>query len=179
MASVVKKKAVFVDRDGTLIEEVNFLSRVEDLRCFPFTNEAVLRLKQAGYLVVVVTNQSGIGRGLYSEADMHSVHDEIQSRLTTKIDGFYFCPHLPEANCRCRKPRLGMIEDACADLGIDLASSWMIGDKELDVLTGANAGIRTAMVMTGYGNGHIDGLQKRPEIVGADLLDAVKQIEGF
>ncbi|MEP6847752.1 MAG: HAD family hydrolase [Acidobacteriota bacterium] len=179
MASVEKQKAVFVDRDGTLIEEVNFLSRVEDLRFFPFTDDAVRILKGAGYLVVVVTNQSGIGRGIYSEADMRAVHQEIQSRLSSKIDGFYFCPHLPDENCRCRKPRLGMIEDACSDLDIDLAHSWMIGDKDLDVLTGANAGIRTAMVMTGYGNGHVDGLEKKPEIVAANLLDAVKEIAAF
>ena len=82
----MKQKAVFIDRDGTLIEEVNFLHRVEDLRYFPFTDEAVRRLKESGFLVVLVTNQSGIGRGSYTEDDMHSVHERIQTDLTAKLD---------------------------------------------------------------------------------------------
>src|SRR5689334_2647800 len=127
----MKQKAVFIDRDGTLIEEVNFLHRVEELRFFPFTDESVRLLKDRGFLVVLVTNQSGIGRGIYTEADMHAVHDAIQNDLTAKLDAIYFCPHLPDGDCRCRKPRLGMIEAACAALSIDLENSWMIGDKDL------------------------------------------------
>lgn len=147
----VKQPAVFIDRDGTLIEEVNFLSRVEDLRSFSYTDDAVKLFAASGYKVIVVTNQSGIGRGKYTEADMHLVHEAIQNGLTNKIDGFYFCPHLPDAGCRCRKPSLGMIEDAVNDHNIDLENSWMIGDKLLDALTGQNAGLKTLMVRTGYG----------------------------
>src|SRR5215217_6997577 len=128
----MKQKAVFIDRDGTLIEEVNFLHRVEDLRYFPFTDEAVGLLKESGFLVVLVTNQSGIGRGIYTEADMNSVHAQIQKDLTKKLDAIYFCPHLPDEECECRKPRLGMITAATTDLPIDLEESWMIGDKNLD-----------------------------------------------
>src|SRR5215204_4676690 len=109
------KRAAFVDRDGTLIEEVNFLSKVEDLRLFPFTFESVKLLKDAGFLVIVVTNQSGIGRGIYDEAAMNAIHDEIQSQLGGMIDGFYFCPHLPCDSCACRKPKLGMLESAMRD----------------------------------------------------------------
>jgi D-glycero-D-manno-heptose 1,7-bisphosphate phosphatase len=176
MASDKKRKAIFVDRDGTLLEEVNFLSRIEDLNFFPFTDEAVGILKKEGYLVLVVTNQSGIGRGIYSEADMHAIHDEIQNRLSTGVDGFYFCPHLPDENCHCRKPGLGMIEAACSDFEIDLTGSWMIGDKDLDVLTGRNAGIKTALVLTGYGESHSKTLEEIPDIVATDLLEAARKI---
>jgi len=170
----MKQKAVFIDRDGTLIEEVNFLHRVEDLRYFPFTDEAVRQLKENGFLVVVVTNQSGIGRGIYSEDEMHAVHKRIQADLTEKLDAIYFCPHLPDADCACRKPRLGMIESALADLPIDLENSWMIGDKNLDVELGLNAGIKPVMVMTGYGEKHLPELERPPFAVAENLLEAVK-----
>ncbi|HEV8593701.1 MAG TPA: HAD family hydrolase [Pyrinomonadaceae bacterium] len=169
-------KAVFVDRDGTLIEEVNFLSDVKDLRLFPYTVEAVRLLKDHGFRVVVVTNQSGIGRGIYDEAAMHSIHAAIQEELTNAIDAFYFCPHLPHSGCRCRKPGLKMIEDACQDLDIDLTDSWMVGDKRLDVETGYNAGIKTSLVLTGYGKTHVDMLERFPDIIAANLLDAAKRI---
>lgn len=179
MALNGKRKAIFVDRDGTLIEEVNFLSRIEDLKFFSFTKEAVHILKEKGYLLIVVTNQSGIGRGIYTEADMHVIHNEIQVRLSNSVDGFYFCPHLPDEDCRCRKPGLGMIESACSDFDIDLSGSWMVGDKDLDVLTGHNAGIRTALVLTGYGKSHMRTLEREPEILAADLLEAAREIAGI
>ena len=170
------KPAIFVDRDGTLIEEVNFLSRVEDLQLFPFTAEAIGMMKDAGYLVIVVTNQSGIGREIYGESDMHSIHEAIQERLSGAIDGFYFCPHLPDAGCVCRKPGLGMIESACSDFDIDLENSWIVGDKALDVQTGVNAGINSAMVMTGYGREHRETIEHSAHVVGDDLLDVVAKI---
>jgi D-glycero-D-manno-heptose 1,7-bisphosphate phosphatase len=172
------KKAAFIDRDGTLIEEVNFLSRVDELRLFDYTANAVAELRSAGFNIFVVTNQSGIGRDLYSLDDMNSIHAAMQERLGGASDGFYFCPHLPDAGCRCRKPNLGMIESACADFEIDLKNSWMIGDKKLDVETGFNAGISTAMVMTGYGNGDFPMLERSPDVVGDTLLDAVRKIVG-
>ena len=109
-----KQKTVFIDRDGTLIEEVNFLSRIEDLRFFSYSAEAVRRLKESGFLVIVVTNQSGIGRGIFTESAMHAIHERIQNDLTVKLDAFYFCPHLPTDGCRCRKPNTGMLEAAQA-----------------------------------------------------------------
>ena len=176
MQSASKRPAVFVDRDGTLVEEVNFLHRVEELRIFPFAEEALRTFRSHGFSIVVVTNQSGIGRGIYSESDMHDVHREISTQLPGLIDGFYFCPHLPDEGCRCRKPNLGMIEDAVKERNIDLNNSWMIGDKELDVRTGINAGIRTAMVGTGYGMAHRVSMTCRPDILGDDLGDAARQI---
>ncbi len=170
------KKAVFLDRDGTLIEEVNFLARVEDLRLFPFSVEAIKLLKKNGFLIVVVTNQSGIGRGIFGENDMHALHGEIQLRLGGLIDAFYFCPHLPDENCACRKPKTQMIERACADFSIDLENSWMIGDKKLDVETGFNAGTKTALVLTGYGRKSVENLTKQPDLVVENLLEAVESI---
>ncbi|MGB7068603.1 MAG: HAD family hydrolase [Pyrinomonadaceae bacterium] len=171
-----KRPAVFVDRDGTLIEEVNFLSRVEDLQLFAYTPAAISSLKRTGFLVIVVTNQSGIGRKLYGDAELHAIHDQIQDELNGQIDGFYFCPHLPTDGCACRKPNLGMIDAALGDFEIDLENSWIIGDKNLDVETGINAGIRTAMVMTGYGRNHLPTLGRAPDFVGETLLDAANEI---
>lgn len=171
-----KMPAAFIDRDGTLIEEVNFLSKVDELRLFPYTAEAIGLLKSNGFRVIVVTNQSGIGRDIYSEADMHSIHDAMQTELGGAIDAFYFCPHLPCDGCECRKPNLGMLKLAQKDFEIDLENSWIIGDKKIDVETGANAGIRSALVLTGYGSKHRHELETQPAIVAENLLDAVIRI---
>jgi D-glycero-D-manno-heptose 1,7-bisphosphate phosphatase len=172
----MKQRAVFLDRDGTLIKEVNFLHRVEDLQYFPFTDEAVALLKANGFLVFVVTNQSGIGRGIYSADQMHAVNEQIQTDLTEKLDAVYYCPHLPDAGCACRKPNLGMIESAIKEFAIDLENSWMIGDKKLDIEFGRNAGIKPILVMTGYGSKEIHKLDPPPELVAKDLLEAVRII---
>ena len=169
---MTKQPAVFLDRDGTLIEEVNFLSRVEDLRLFPYTADAVKLLKENGFLVIVVTNQSGIGRGVYDEAAMHSIHEQIQVELSGAIDGFYFCPHLPCDGCECRKPGLGMINSARADFEIDMDNSWIVGDKKIDVETGKNANIRTAFVLTGYGQQHKASLEYMPDAIINSLAEA-------
>ncbi len=175
----MKRPAIFLDRDGTLIEEVNFLSRVEDLRLFPFTVDAVKLLKNKGFLIIVVTNQSGIGRGIYDEAAMHSIHDQIQIELEDAVDAFYFCPHLPCDGCRCRKPGLGMLESAMVDFEIDLERSWMIGDKKIDVETGQSIGIKTAFVLTGYGLKHQSALKQAPDISAEHLGAAANEIGKF
>ena len=172
----MSKKAIFIDRDGTLIEEVNYLHKVEDLRFFDYTDEAVKLLKEKGFLVIIATNQSGIGRKIYTETDMHNIHEAIQNFLTEKIDAFYFCPHLPDSGCSCRKPNLGMIERACKDFEIDLENSWMIGDKKLDVELGINGKLKTALVLTGYGEKHFNQLEKKPDIVADTLIEAVRRI---
>lgn len=169
-----KQKAVFIDRDGTLIEEVNFLSRLEDLQIFPYTGEAIRLLKEAGFLIVVVTNQSGIGRKIFEESAMRQIHETLQADLS--LDAFYFCPHLPTDGCRCRKPNLGMIESAQSDFEIDLENSWIIGDKAIDVETGFNAKIKTALVLTGYGKKAVRELKKTPDVVAENLLKAVEVI---
>ena len=172
----MKQPAIFIDRDGTLIEEVNFLSRAEDLRMFEFSKTAIKSLKDAGYLVIVVTNQSGIGRGIYTEAAMHEIHEQIQLELDHSIDAFYFCPHLPDEQCECRKPRLGMLKAAQTDFEIDMERSWMIGDKKIDVETGLLAKLRTAMVLTGYGLIHNASLESMPTIIVDDFGRAAAEI---
>ena len=172
-----KQKAVFIDRDGTLIEEVNFLSRLEDLRLFPYTAEAIRLLRESGFLIVVVTNQSGIGRKIFEEAAMHEIHNQINADL--QLDAFYFCPHLPTDGCACRKPNLGMIEAAQKEFAIDLENSWMIGDKAIDVETGFNAGIKTALVLTGYGQKAVNDLKRKPDIIAENLLEAAESITNY
>ena len=176
---MIKQKAIFLDRDGTLIEEVNFLHRVEDLQFFSYTEKAVELLKENDFLIIVVTNQSGIGRQIYDNAAMHSIHEAIQERIENKIDAFYFCPHLPTEGCACRKPNLGMIENALANFEIDFENSWMIGDKAIDVETGFNAGLKTALVLTGYGRKAAADLNGKPDIVAENLLEAVREIISF
>lgn len=173
---IKKKPAIFLDRDGTLIEEVNYLSRVEDLRLFPFTAEAVKVLKQNGFLLIVMTNQSGIGRGVYDEAAMHAIHERIQIDLNGAIDAFYFCPHLPCDGCKCRKPGLGMIESALQDFEIDMENSWFVGDKKIDVETGVAAGLLNALVLTGYGLRHKPLLEYQPTMIFDNLGVAVAHI---
>ncbi|MGH9946880.1 MAG: D-glycero-alpha-D-manno-heptose-1,7-bisphosphate 7-phosphatase [Pyrinomonadaceae bacterium] len=170
------QKTIFLDRDGTLIEEVNFLSSVDDLQLFPFTREALKLLRSSGFRIVVITNQSGIARGIYDEEAMHAIHRQIQIELDGAIDAFYFCPHLPDAGCVCRKPNIGMIENAKRDFAIDMANSWMIGDKSLDIEAGQNAEIKTAMVMTGYGREQCAILMLKPTLIADDLLEAVSRI---
>ncbi|MCS6873664.1 MAG: HAD family hydrolase [Pyrinomonadaceae bacterium] len=170
------KRAVFLDRDGTLIEEVGFLRRIEDLRLFDFTKQALSILKEQGFLLIVVTNQSGINRGFFSQSDMEQIHLEIQKRLEGMIDAFYFCPHLPEENCFCRKPSLGMIEKASKDFSIDIGKSWTIGDKIIDLELGIKAGTKTALVLTGYGSLELHRLRIKPDLVGANIFEVAKKI---
>ncbi|CAN5672898.1 HAD family hydrolase [soil metagenome] len=173
---MTSQKFAFIDRDGTLIEEVNFLSRVEDLRIFPYTATALTMLKDAGFRTVVVTNQSGIGRGIYDEAAMNSIHEKMTAELAGLIDEIHFCPHLPDAGCACRKPNIGMLDRAINGHSLDKRGSWMIGDKLLDVVTGTNAGIRSALVKTGYGAATANLPECRADMIADDLLDAVRRL---
>ena len=143
---------------------------------FDYTDEAIRLLKENGFLVIVVTNQSGIGRGLFTESAMREIHARSQTDLSEKIDAIYFCPHLPDDRCRCRKPNIGMIEAAQTDFAIDLENSWIVGDKAIDIETGFNAGIKTALVLTGYGSTDIKKLARQPNLVAANLLEAAGKI---
>jgi len=163
-----KRKAVFMDRDGTINQEVKYLSKVEEFQFVPGVPYALKRLQEAGYLLVVVTNQSGIGRGYYDEAALAAIHDHMHGELASygvSIDACYFCPHHPKhalgdylKECTCRKPLPGMLQQAAGELGIDLAASFMIGDKLADVEAGINAGCTPIMVLTGYGADQAAGL---------------------
>ena len=155
------RPAVFLDRDGTINEDVGYLSEMSHLTLYPWAIDAVRLLNRAGYLVVMVTNQGGIGRGMIRPAFVGEVHAEIDRRLDgggAHVDGWYHCPHHPEAlvdalrvECRCRKPAPGMVLDAARDLAIDPARSWVIGDKWGDVQLGQRVGARSILVRTGWG----------------------------
>jgi D-glycero-D-manno-heptose 1,7-bisphosphate phosphatase len=162
-----KRKAVFLDRDGTVNVEVQYLSKTSDFQLIPGVAPALKRLKEAGFLLVVVTNQSGIGRGYYDEEALAAIHAHMQAELTNlgaAIDACYFCPHHPvhalgdyKKECGCRKPLSGMLRQAAEDLDIDLSASFMIGDKLTDVQAGINAGCTSLMVLTGYGSSQAAG----------------------
>jgi D-glycero-D-manno-heptose 1,7-bisphosphate phosphatase len=157
----LSRPAVFLDRDGTLLEEAGYLDRLERLVFFPFAIDAVRLLNRAGFPVAIITNQSGIGRGLYEETFVHETHAAMTARLTAagaRIDGYYYCPHHPEATveryretCDCRKPGPGLLRTAARDLDVDLAGSFVIGDKWTDVQAGHAVGARSILVRTGYG----------------------------
>jgi D-glycero-D-manno-heptose 1,7-bisphosphate phosphatase len=172
-------KAVFLDRDGTICEDSNYLSRVEDLRVFPFAAEAIRRLNENDFLTVLITNQSGIARGFFDEKTLSEIHEKLIADLAehgAKLDAINFCPHNADNNCLCRKPKIGMIEQAVQDFSIDLETSWMIGDKMIDMETGFNAKTKTALVLTGYGQSEIKKLREKPDVVADNLLFAVKEI---
>ncbi len=153
--------AVFLDRDGTINSEKNYVYRVEDFEWIEGSLEAIRLFNLARYRVVVVTNQSGVARGLYSTRDVHKLHDYIQSlchRVRAHVDAFLYCPHHPEAvvdefrqMCSCRKPGVGMIRRAMSLLAIDLQKSWVIGDGIPDMEMAKAAGVRKILVRTGHG----------------------------
>ena len=156
-----KRCAVFLDRDGTINVEKNYLHRIDDFEFIPGAPEAIRRLQSAGYLIIVVTNQSGIARGYFSEEDVNCLHEHIQQELMTSgtgIDAFYVCPHHPTAvvdklrlDCDCRKGSPGMLLRAAIEHNIDLKRSFMIGDKLADIEAGQRAGCQAILVLTGYG----------------------------
>lgn len=144
--------AVFFDRDGTLMEEVGYCADPRDVRIYPGVPLALRDLKSAGFLIFIVTNQSGIGRGYFTEAQYHAVQAQLLSEIGPGlVDACYFCPDVPGAPSACRKPEPGMVFQAARDFPIDLPRSYFIGDKSADIECGHRAGTRTILVMTGYG----------------------------
>lgn len=142
--------AVFLDRDGTLMRDVDYCARPEQVEVFADVPGALTRLKAAGFRLIVISNQSGIGRGYFTEADYHAVATELNRQLGAGLlDGTYFCPDLPESGSTRRKPAPGMIHEAEREHALDLARSFMVGDKAIDVECGRNAGVRTILVHTG------------------------------
>ena len=143
-------KAVFIDRDGTLIKDKVETVRPGDLEFLPGADSLAL-LKNAGFLLIVITNQSGIGKGHYSEEQMHIFNSFMQKRaqeIGADIDAVYFCPHTKEDGCACRKPAPGMLLKAASDLDIDLAESFLIGDQNSDAWAGINAGVKKSYIVT-------------------------------
>jgi D-glycero-D-manno-heptose 1,7-bisphosphate phosphatase len=186
------KRAVFLDRDGTVNEEVGYLSDLNQLRLIPGAAGAIRRLNEAGLLVVLVTNQSGVARGYFPESFVHETHALLGRMLEAagaRLDGVYYCPHHPKAGstdltreCDCRKPATGLLDRAAADLDIDLQGSFMVGDKWSDVELGQRAGCRTILVRTGFGheapgNARPSGLRE-PDFTAHDLAEATDWVLG-
>jgi D-glycero-D-manno-heptose 1,7-bisphosphate phosphatase len=179
------RPAVFLDRDGTMIKEVGYLSRLDDLQWFPWTSDAIRLLNRAGFVVCVTTNQGGIGLGLYTETFVTDLHARMAATVEkggARIDGWFYCPHHPSAliealrvDCECRKPRAGMIDQAVERFGLDRARSFVIGDKLADVALAQNAGARGVLVRTGYGEEVVRANGDRvpgAAYVAADLMAA-------
>jgi len=144
--------AVFLDRDGTITEDVHYCRRPEDVRLLPDAAKAIALLNGVGMPVVVVTNQSGIARAYFDWQTLHAIHEELQRALArqhARVDAIYVCPHHPDDGCACRKPRPGLFLRAAADLGLELSSSYMVGDHSVDILAGRACGCKTVLVETG------------------------------
>ena len=156
-----KRRAVFLDRDGTINVEKNYLYKIADFEFIPGAQDAIKMLKAAGYLVIVVSNQAGIARGYFDESDVEQLHQHMQAELAaygTSIDAFYFCPHHPDeglgaykVQCECRKGKPGMLLQAALEHDLDLQHSFMVGDKLADIVAGERAGCKSILVLTGYG----------------------------
>jgi D-glycero-D-manno-heptose 1,7-bisphosphate phosphatase len=186
----MKKPAVFIDRDGTINEQMGYVNHVSRFRILPKVPQAIRMLNRHGFLVFVVSNQSGVARGYYPLDLVSTLHQLLVSRIRERkasIDGIFFCPHHPEGsvpefsrNCDCRKPKTGLIEQACRSFEIDLRRSFIVGDMCTDIELAHRAGITGILVKTGYGLGEIEYTlpQKtaKPAHIAEDLLDAVRWI---
>jgi D-glycero-D-manno-heptose 1,7-bisphosphate phosphatase len=177
------RRAVFLDRDGTICEEMGYVNHVDRLRIFPFAAAAIRRLNQAQLPVIVLTNQSGVARNIFPESLVHEVHKKMISELAAggaHVDGIYFCPHGMEDDCECRKPNPGMLDRAAREHALALAACWVVGDRYADLEMAYTAGCRGILVMTGYGRGeyelHHAKWPRQPDALAADLTEAVRRI---
>jgi D-glycero-D-manno-heptose 1,7-bisphosphate phosphatase len=182
--------AVFLDRDGTLNEEVGYVNHPERFILLPRVGKAIRLLNRHGIKAVVVTNQSGVARGYFPESLIHLVHQKMEDLLKTQgahLDGVYYCPHHPDVGtppyrqkCRCRKPATGLVEEATRALDIDCSKSYVVGDRGVDIEFAHKIGAKGILVLTGYGKGeweyHRDGWRTKPVHVAPDLYEAVQWI---
>jgi D-glycero-D-manno-heptose 1,7-bisphosphate phosphatase len=186
----VKKPAVFIDRDGTINEQMGYINHVSRFVILPGVVEALRLLNENGFHAVIVSNQSGVARGYFPLGLVHEVHDFLDASLKkdrVTLDGIFFCPHHPNGSvpeftkrCNCRKPRTGLIDQACRSLEIDLQNSFAIGDRCDDIEFARRAGVKGILVKTGYGLGEIKYLlphsKAKPVYIAEDLLHAVQWI---
>ncbi len=179
----MKRPVVFLDRDGTINEEVGYLNHPSRFRLLPRVAEGLKLLKEAGFATVLVTNQSGIARGFFPASLVEEVHRRLQeelSRFGAELDAIYYCPHHPSEGCRCRKPRPGMVERAMRDLELDLSRAYVVGDRHTDLLLAREIGARGVLVLTGYGRGelayYLPRLGLEPDLVAEDLFEAARKI---
>lgn len=184
------KGAVFLDRDGTVNEEVGYVNHIDRFRIFPWSAPAVRKLNLAGIPSVLITNQSGVARGYFPESLVHETHARLLTelkRFEARLDAIYYCPHHPDGKvpvyrklCDCRKPAPGMLHRASHDLDLDLGASFVVSDRFQDVAMGFQAGTRGVLLLSGYGKGeylyHRETWPRPPDCVAANLLEAVDWI---
>lgn len=169
--------AVFLDRDGTICVDVGYLRSVDQVELFPESANAIKLLNEKKIPVIVVTNQSGVARGYFTEDTIKAANaklKELLSKESVYVDDVYYCPHHPDDGCICRKPKIGMIDDASRKFGIDVKKSFVVGDKSTDIELGKNIGAKTILVLTG--SGKEDKEKSNPDYIADNLLDAVKII---
>lgn len=183
--STVLRPAVFLDRDGTICEEVGYLNHLSRLMIYPWAAAAIRRLNEAGLPVIVVTNQSGVSRGIFPESLVADVHRQMAQELgaaQARLDAVYYCTHRREDNCDCRKPLPGLLQRAAEEHGLDLTCSFVVGDRYADVASAHAAGSRGVLVLSGYGRGeyelHRDEWPQQPDYVAENLQVAVDLILG-
>jgi len=170
-------KAVFLDRDGTIARDVNYCRRVEDFEILPSVPQAIRLLNQRGFKVVVVTNQSGIARGYFTETTLLQIHQYMEEELAkhgARVDAIYYCPHHPDDECQCRKPKPGLLVKAAQDLGIDLGSSFVIGDAGRDIEAGKAVGCQTVLLTDGANT--FGENTESPDHIADSVLQAVQWI---
>lgn len=177
------RPAVFLDRDGTICEEMGYLNHLSRLRIFPFAAGAIARLNKAGFPVIVVTNQSGVSRRIFPESLVAQIHDRITLELSAsgaRVDGYYYCAHTRQDDCSCRKPLPGLLEQAAREHDLRLDGSFVVGDRYADVELAHGVGGRGVLVLTGYGRGeyelHRQEWTRQPDSIAEDLSEAVDRI---
>ncbi|HMA62042.1 MAG TPA: D-glycero-beta-D-manno-heptose 1,7-bisphosphate 7-phosphatase [bacterium] len=178
-------RAVFLDRDGTLnYDSKDYVKSVEEFKIFKNTPAAIRKLTDAGFLIIVITNQSGISRGYFSEEELERMHQKLRQKVDEaggRIDAIYYCPHHPDDNCNCRKPGPENINKAAKRFDINLANSYFIGDSKKDIVAGKKAGCKTVLVKTGikdYSEKAIQNWEIQPDSIFSDILGAAKMITG-
>ena len=171
-------KAIFLDRDGVINKEIGYLHKTKDFKFIDGVFEACNYFQKKGYLIIIVTNQSGIGRGYYNEEDFHILNNWMNKQFSNNgidITDIFYCPHVPDDDCNCRKPKPGLIQDALQKHSIDIARSWMIGDKESDITAGNLAGIsNTFLVKTGH---EIDELKTNAKYILKSIKESIQLIK--
>jgi len=176
-------RAVFLDRDGTINEEMGYINHLSRFRLLPGSAQAIARLNQAGLKVVVATNQSGVARKYFPASLIGQVHNlmlELLAQQNARLDGIYICQHAPDDNCSCRKPQPGLLHQAAQELALDLNRSYVVGDRYNDLQLAARVGARGILVLTGYGRGELENYQGQrlvePDFIAADLSAAAAWI---
>ena len=177
---MTQRRFVALDRDGTIITECNYLSNPDQVELIPDAARGLCQMAKLGLGIVVITNQSGIGRGFFDEARLEQIHLRLQDLLAAEgvyLDGIYYCPHTPDAHCLCRKPQTGLLEQAAQELNFNAQDSFVIGDKPCDIELGQRAGATTLLVRTGYGGQVVAEGTATPDYVVDNLLAAAQVIQ--